>query len=536
MLDAASSKLSSPAVTPRACARLFEAAAFDPCCEEWIKAKQASKLSSPAATPKSCALPQPEPAAEPDMRNASSKDLNDKYLQGFFSDVTEKSSSKAFNDECKVPPAAETKKQPTLDDQVMDSVKLVTEDSEKAQPHIEAECSKDAAYQGTQSSSVIPSQSSSSNTKIQQLRISTPEDCCDNDAASHKRPSTAGGDVSPSRSFRSRLKATLQGIHVSTERCKIKSGPPPCSGVFRLIRKDQSIENFFEIGEQIYCSDGRSQVLHAVRKVDGLECVIKIRPKRKSTEAEQCWRMVMAQLTSSKAKSCPHVLDILEVLEDESSFYCVMPHCTGGELLDFLLNETDVREIECKRIVREILQALRNLHVRGLVHRDIKPENIMFSKDPRNLASPDKTVKIIDFDTCIEWTPKTAKLDRIVGTVGYIAPETLMGTSSPQSDLWAVGVILYILMAGDMPYPNLPNLKDMRTGSSSAMQMAKMIETVEIDWTADPWPEFPETLDLCQKLLAFDPMERIGSAQEALQHPWLSTGPGGVKSDAAEGE
>ncbi|CAE8616360.1 unnamed protein product, partial [Polarella glacialis] len=117
----------------------------------------------------------------------------------------------------------------------------------------------------------------------------------------------------------------------------------------------------------------------------------------------------------------------------------------------------DVPERECKRIMREILGAVDHIHSKGLIHRDIKPENIMFHDTSADLSTPKlvqhaKSVKLIDFDTCLEYEPQSPKAKHIVGTMGYIAPEALNGEYSPASDLWSVGVILYILMTGDMPF------------------------------------------------------------------------------------
>merc|ERR1719198_1644131 len=70
---------------------------------------------------------------------------------------------------------------------------------------------------------------------------------------------------------------------------------------------------------------------------------------------------------------------------------------------------------------------------------------------PDGVISP-KTVKLIDFDTSSKWDPKTPKTRSVIGTHGYIAPESYKGEYSPASDLWSVGVIFYILMTGDMPF------------------------------------------------------------------------------------
>ncbi|CAJ1328739.1 unnamed protein product [Effrenium voratum] len=169
---------------------------------------------------------------------------------------------------------------------------------------------------------------------------------------------------------------------------------------------------------------------------------------------------------------------------------------------------------ECKRIIREILTAVGHLHANNIIHRDIKPENIMFDMDLMVESSP-KTVKLIDFDTCQEWTPQTPKSRRFVGTPGYIAPEALLGQMTPQSDLWSVGVILYILMTGEMPWSSLVSLEDGLVGSPSATQMYRALKAEVLEWEQEPWPDFPLARELCQKLLAFELEDRMKDCEEA---------------------
>jgi serine/threonine protein kinase len=199
-----------------------------------------------------------------------------------------------------------------------------------------------------------------------------------------------------------------------------------------------------------------------------------------------------------------------------------MPKCNGGELFEFLMTEAEVPESECKRIVREILAGVGYLHENNLIHRDVKPENLLFDRDPLSPKDSPKSVKLSDFDTCVEWTPSSPKTRQFVGTPGYIAPEALLGEASPQSDLWSVGVIMYILMTGEMPWTSINSLEDGTVGSPGARRMYKSLKCAQMDWVAEPWPSFPEALVLCQKLTAFNTQDRIRSVQEALEHPWLA--------------
>merc|ERR1719188_958049 len=146
----------------------------------------------------------------------------------------------------------------------------------------------------------------------------------------------------------------------------------------------------------------------------------------------------------------------------------------------------------------------------------------MFDHD-RSLPTSPKSVKLIDFDTCMEWTPATPKSRRFVGTPGYIAPEALLGEICPQSDLWSIGVILYILMTGEMPWSSLVSLEDGIVGSPGARKMYQALKAEVLEWDQQPWPEFPQARDLCQKLLAFSTEERLSTVEQALGHPWLKT-------------
>eukprot|EP00929_Paragymnodinium_shiwhaense_P054093 TRINITY_DN27108_c0_g1_i1.p1 TRINITY_DN27108_c0_g1~~TRINITY_DN27108_c0_g1_i1.p1 ORF type:complete len:664 (+),score=162.46 TRINITY_DN27108_c0_g1_i1:178-2169(+) len=311
------------------------------------------------------------------------------------------------------------------------------------------------------------------------------------------------------------------------KRLQSKQLPP----LLRKLGEKETIEDRYDFGQEIHARGGvlPAQVLLATRRSDGKPCVIKVRAKAGNQRADDTWSRIMCQLKGIGESR--HVLDIFEIVEGKDEFYVVMPKCDGGELFDFLINEPEVPEDECKRIVREILTAVGHLHKNGLVHRDIKPENIMFhhdaglqrqhSLDSESMVSPG-TVKLIDFDTCCQWEPASPPARHFVGTRGYIAPEALQGNYCPQSDLWSVGVILYILMTGEMPWTESVHVEVLgQVGTDCANELYESIRAEVLDWEEEPWPEFPKARDLCRDLLAFKVADRIQSAEEALACAWL---------------
>ena len=306
---------------------------------------------------------------------------------------------------------------------------------------------------------------------------------------------------------------------------------------FNQLEPGQSISDIYALDEQMY-SFGAKSVCRCTELKSSKRYVMKRRLKEAyGGEVERHWRRVMEKLLRGDPNR--HIVMIREVLEDDTAFYIIMEECNGGQLFDLLLRESAMSAKELKRIIREILTALEYLHDLGLIHRDIKPENIMLTEE-----NGESVIKLIDFDTCDEIVSRRLSLavtpsektnrkrsTRIVGTLGYIAPESFNGEYSTASDLFSVGVIFYILMTGDMPFddsifhssvPGCEKDEFEIVGSNQSKQVLNNLMHATVDWNISPWPQMPTARDLCQKLLAFDPEDRITTCREALSHPWLS--------------
>lgn len=139
----------------------------------------------------------------------------------------------------------------------------------------------------------------------------------------------------------------------------------------------------------------------------------------------------------------PNVIDLYDVYEDQSGVHLVLELCSGGELFDRIVAQERYSEIEAAAVVRQIAEGLEALHRVNIVHRDLKPENCLFlSKDK------DSPLKIMDFGlSYVEGF--TDPVVGLFGSIDYVSPEALAQERvTSKSDMWSLGVILYILLSG----------------------------------------------------------------------------------------
>lgn len=141
----------------------------------------------------------------------------------------------------------------------------------------------------------------------------------------------------------------------------------------------------------------------------------------------------------------PHenVIDLYDVFEDSNGVHLVLELCSGGELFDRIVAQEKYNEVEAATVVRQIAKGLGALHKANIVHRDLKPENCLFLN-----TNKDSPLKIMDFglSSVEEFTDPVVGL---FGSIDYVSPEALsQGNITCKSDMWSLGVILYILLSG----------------------------------------------------------------------------------------
>uniref|UniRef100_A0A8C5HWT5 non-specific serine/threonine protein kinase n=1 Tax=Gouania willdenowi TaxID=441366 RepID=A0A8C5HWT5_GOUWI len=196
------------------------------------------------------------------------------------------------------------------------------------------------------------------------------------------------------------------------------------------------------------------------------------------------------------------LLKLFEVIETEKTLYLVMEYASGGEVFDYLVAHGRMKEKEARAKFRQIVSAVQYCHQRRIVHRDLKAENL--------LLDADMNIKIADFGFSNEFTVGS-KLDTFCGSPPYAAPELFQGKKydGPEVDVWSLGVILYTLVSGSLPFDG-QNLKELR-------------ERVLRGKYRIPFYMSTDCENLLKKLLVLNPVKR-GSLEQIMKDHWMNVG------------
>jgi serine/threonine protein kinase len=191
-----------------------------------------------------------------------------------------------------------------------------------------------------------------------------------------------------------------------------------------------------------------------------------------------------------------------DLLWDENNFYQILDYCPGGSLFQYIASNGALSEPIASLIFQQIVSAVQYCHERGVAHRDLKPENILINRFPR--------IKVTDFGLCGFIAP-TRLMKTFCGSPIYAAPECLsmVQYDGRKSDVWSLGVILYVLVTGQVPWE----------GSNTS----KMIRQILVADYKVPQSISPQVRELITGILNADPNRRM-RIETLLGHPWLKNG------------
>jgi len=239
------------------------------------------------------------------------------------------------------------------------------------------------------------------------------------------------------------------------------------------------------------------------RKSDGKEFAAKIIKKKNLKERDM--RKLHDEVKILQKLSHPNINTLIETFDTKHHLYMVLQLLTGGELFNRIVKKRCYTEEEAADVIRQVARACEYMHENGVIHRDLKPENIVYVDDKSS------HICVTDFGLA-KYVKKGLLTKTACGTPGYVAPEILqMQRYNSQVDMWAVGVILYILLCGFPPFVE-KNLK----------ALYKLIKSGKFSFPSPYWNNVSkEAKDCIVRLLHVDPQERL-SPTALLKHDWIS--------------
>ncbi|KAK4488145.1 hypothetical protein RD792_003887 [Penstemon davidsonii] len=259
----------------------------------------------------------------------------------------------------------------------------------------------------------------------------------------------------------------------------------------------------YELGRTL--GEGTFAKVKFARNVEtGENVAIKILDKEKVLKHKMIGQ-IKREISTMKLIRHPHVIRMFEVMASKTKIYIVMEFVTGGELFDKIATRGRLKEDEARKYFQQLINAVDYCHSRGVYHRDLKPENLLL--DPSGL------LKVSDFG--LSALPQQVREDGLLhttcGTPNYVAPEVInnKGYDGAKADLWSCGVILFVLMAGYLPFEE-----------SNLMELYKKI--FKADFTFPPWFS-SSAKKLIKRILDPNPATRITFA-EVLENEWFKKG------------
>lgn len=232
------------------------------------------------------------------------------------------------------------------------------------------------------------------------------------------------------------------------------------------------------------------------------ECPVSIKAVQKVRVAD--YKTFVTEVELLKVLDHPHIMKIIETFETSLICYIVAEYYEGGELFERIIQEKKLTELSAARIMRQLFSGLTYCHSQGICHRDLKPENILFSN-----KSPDSDIVIIDFGLGKRFTEKEV-MNSFKGTAYYVAPDVLLGNYTYIVDCWSIGVMLYTLLCGALPF----------NGSNNEEILMKVYNGA-FDFRHRAFANVSALAkDLISKLLIKEPNHRLTAAQ-AFEHSWV---------------
>uniref|UniRef100_A0A671WM63 calcium/calmodulin-dependent protein kinase n=1 Tax=Sparus aurata TaxID=8175 RepID=A0A671WM63_SPAAU len=275
--------------------------------------------------------------------------------------------------------------------------------------------------------------------------------------------------------------------------------PPTMATTATSTRFTDEYQLYEELGKGAF-----SVVRRCVKKSSGQEYAAKIINTKKLSARDH-------QKLEREARICrllkhPNIVRLHDSISEEGFHYLVFDLVTGGELFEDIVAREYYSEADASHCISQILESVNHIHQHDIVHRDLKPENLLLASKMKGAA-----VKLADFGLAIEVQGDQQAWFGFAGTPGYLSPEVLRKDPYGKPvDIWACGVILYILLVGYPPF-----------WDEDQHKLYQQIKAGAYDFPSPEWDTVtPEAKNLINQMLTINPAKRI-TAEQALKHPWV---------------
>jgi calcium-dependent protein kinase len=270
----------------------------------------------------------------------------------------------------------------------------------------------------------------------------------------------------------------------------------------KVVTNAAKLDNKYEVGKKVVGEGAYGTVRKAKNKTTGQVFAVKAIHKKLVKDIA----LLEHEIGLMKVLDHPNIVKLIETFEDKRSYYIVMELCVGGELFDRIVaKKNGFTEKTCAVLVQQMLRAGHYMHTNGVAHRDIKPENFLLAED-KDLM--DATLKLVDFGLAKTVGKKDLKTK--AGTPLYMAPEILKGEYDEKVDVWAIGVVMYILVCGAPPF----------AGKNDA-EILNNVKRGAVSFDRKEWRNVSDMgKSLCLQLLTYERGSRP-TAGQGLNHKWF---------------
>ena len=230
--------------------------------------------------------------------------------------------------------------------------------------------------------------------------------------------------------------------------------------------------------------------------------LVAIKVIQKTNQSLSTVKEQFREVDSLRTVNHPNIVKLLEVIDTEETLFIVMEYLSGGDLKTYLEAKGRVTEGEARGLFRQLVSALQHCHQRGVVHRDLKLGNL--------LLDANNNIKISDFGLSNQWHPGK-KLDTFCGSPAFMAPERFLGMpyTGPEVDVWSLGVVLYTMVTGSLPFGGQDFWELRQRVLSGQYHVPKYLST--------------NITDLLERMLTLKPIDR-GTLDDVGQHAWVNMG------------